>query len=83
MTSHEENIVPVFRAPFSSIIVGPSQCGKSTLVENIIQHSDRIVERADDGGTGQKFDLVMIIFKTWQELYDRLQSKYQNIFFFQ
>ena len=32
-----------FKHPFSCIIAGPSQCGKTTFVERLIKHQDQMI----------------------------------------
>ena len=37
MTSHQ------FKHPFSCLIAGPSQCGKTTFVERLIKHHNEMI----------------------------------------
>ena len=38
----------VFRAPFTCMLAGPSQCGKSTLLYEILQNRDSLIDKSPD-----------------------------------
>lgn len=57
----------IFHHPFTAILSAPSCSGKSTLAYNIIKHSDSLVS--------VPFDVVLVLFRTWQPLYDQMRRE--------
>lgn len=53
-----------FQHPFSLVVSGPSNCGKTFFVKDIIANADRVIS--------QRFDNVVYIYSCWQPLYDQL-----------
>ena len=73
-------MLPLFVHPFSLIIAGPSNCGKSTLAFELIKNSRYLVEKTDSGG----FDAVFVLYRSMQPLYTRLQTELDiPVFLFQ
>ena len=60
--------------PFSMVIAGPSNCGKTFFVKDIIQHADKIISA--------KVENIVYIYSCWQPLYDQL-LKIRSIHFVQ
>ena len=50
--------------PFSMVISGPSNCGKSFFVKDIIANAEKIISA--------KLDNIVYIYSCWQPLYDNL-----------
>lgn len=50
--------------PFSMVIAGPSNCGKTFFVKDIIQYADTIITA--------KVDNIVYIYSCWQPMYDQL-----------
>lgn len=50
--------------PFSMVISGPSNCGKTYLVKNIIENASKIMS--------SKPENIVYIYSCWQPLYDEL-----------
>ncbi|MEO1263987.1 MAG: hypothetical protein AAFZ15_34595 [Bacteroidota bacterium] len=71
---HKENhpIVP-FEVPVSIIISGPSQCGKTTWLVELLKHKDTMFS--------QKIEKVMLIYEIWHPLYESLETYLPGIEF--
>lgn len=54
------------RHPFTYIIAGGTQCGKTTYVSNIIKYLDDLVQ--------PRIDEVIIFYKEYQSGYDLMKS---------
>ena len=63
---------PIFHHPFSLIISGPSNCGKSTLTLKLIKNSHLLLH-GDDDGNG--FDCVFVLYRSYQPLYDQMKEE--------
>lgn len=50
--------------PFSMLIAGPSNSGKTFFVKDIIEHADKIIS--------VKVENIVYIYSCWQSLYDQL-----------
>ena len=50
--------------PFSLVVSGPSNCGKTFFVKDIVTNAERVIS--------QRFDNVVYIYSCWQPLYDQL-----------
>ena len=64
----------IFHHPFTAILSAPSCSGKSTLAFNIIQQSASLVS--------VPFDALIVLYRSWQPLYDRMRSELQIPVFF-
>lgn len=56
----------VFRHPFTCIIAGPTQCGKTTLIKNILFQSNYIIS--------PKSDRIVYCYNRYQEGYNNLKQ---------
>ena len=65
------NMITVLKHPFSLIMASPSNGGKSTLAFNLIKHSKYLVDNTEGIG----FDVVFVIYKSHQPLYDRMKEE--------
>ena len=63
-----------WNTPFSCIIAGPSQSGKTEIIKNIIDSNDVLMKN--------NFDVIFYFYKTYQESYD-LMLKHKVKFFFE
>jgi len=53
-----------FQHPFSLVVSGPSNCGKTFFVKDIIANAERVISH--------HFENVVYIYSCWQPLYDQL-----------
>lgn len=68
----EQTIVdfdPRLQGPFSMIIAGPSNCGKTHLVTTLIERSDELIT--------PKVDRVIYYYGEWQPAFDKLRERVQ------
>lgn len=68
-----ENMDARLQHPFSMILAGPSNCGKSYFIKNVLQYADHVLS--------VKPDNVVWFYSCWQPLYKELMSKYSFIRF--
>ena len=61
-----EKMDPRLRHPFTSIIAGPTACGKSTWVKNLITHQKDMIDPVPEH--------VIWFYGEWQPLYDTLSG---------
>ena len=52
----------VFNHPFRCLVTGPSTCGKSDLIQNIIINKDKLINK--------KLDRIVLCYKVCQEKYN-------------
>ena len=60
--------------PFSCILSGPSQSGKTEIIRNILKYNHLLMEK--------KFDIIFYFYKTYQKTYDDIEKSGIKIFFF-
>jgi len=61
-----------WNTPFSCLISGPSQSGKTEIIKNIINSNEILMKK--------KFDVIFYFYKTYQESYDSILNN-KVIFF--
>ena len=61
-----------WNTPFSCLISGPSQSGKTEIIKNIIDSNEVLMKN--------KFDVIFYFYKTYQESYDSILNN-KVIFF--
>ena len=71
MDAANTNMVAVLQHPFTLILAAPSSSGKSHLAYNIIKYSKYLVDKTEGAG----FDVVFVIYKSYQPLYDRMKQE--------
>ena len=59
--------------PFSCILSGPSQSGKTEIIRNILKYNHLLMEK--------KFDIIFYFYKTYQKTYDDIEKSGIKIFF--
>ena len=62
-----------FKTPFTMNIIGPSKCGKTSLVSDLIEHTETIMSPAP-----QK---IIYCYSLYQPLFNYLKEKVRNIEF--
>ena len=65
----------MFKSPFTINIIGPSKCGKTSLVSNLLEYNTLIMNPSP-----QK---IIYCFSLYQPLFDYLKEKINNIIFIQ
>jgi len=56
----------IFKHPFSYLIVGPTNAGKSVLLEKILINKEKIMDK--------KFDRIVFCYKAYQKSYEVLKD---------
>ncbi len=59
-----------FQCPFSMVISGPSNSGKTFFVKTLLQNAGKLISK--------KIDNIVFIYSVWQPLYDDLLKMYNN-----
>lgn len=62
-----------WKHPFSVILAGPSNCGKSYFIKNLLDHADKMLSVMPEN--------VVWCYSCWQPLYEELLCKYPFIKF--
>lgn len=70
----EEDLI-VFKHPFTSIIAGPTQSSKTTIVIKILEFSSILIQPPPEN--------IIYCYSIWQNSYDIIKSKLSNIKFHQ
>ena len=60
----------VFKHPFTSMIVGPTQSGKTCLVQKILLNLDFLIETKNNA----EIQSIYFCYSEWQSIYDQLKS---------
>lgn len=55
--------------PFSAVVSGPSNCGKTFFVKEVIDNASRVISH--------KIENIVYIYSCWQPLYDQLLKNHQ------
>lgn len=58
------------QCPFSLVIAGPSNSGKTFFVKMLLQNAGKLISK--------KIDNIVFIYSVWQPLYDDLLNMYDN-----
>lgn len=66
-------LLPTFQHPFTSIIAGPTQSGKTTLVLKIIEYAGGIIEPMPDK--------ILYCYAIWQNSYEFIKQKCPRVEF--
>jgi len=64
----EEEIVFALRTPFTSLLVAPSQAGKTTFIEKILENADKLYDR--------KPGKFYYFYKVWQKKYETMNAEF-------
>lgn len=67
------NLTPVMRHPFTAMICGASNSGKSTLVKNILQKRNYLIRGVNE------FRRIYIVYRVWQSSYNELSKDFNNV----
>lgn len=59
-----------FQCPFSMVISGPSNSGKTFFVKTLLQNAGKLISK--------KIDNIVFIYSVWQPLYDDLLKMYNK-----
>jgi Cdc6-like AAA superfamily ATPase len=54
----------IFKHPFTCILAGPTGAGKTVLLQNILEHKNKIIDA--------KPDKIVYCYKTWQPAFDEI-----------
>ncbi len=63
----------IFKHPFNCIISGPTSCGKTFLLAEILKFKDSLIDKAPTD--------VVYCYKSWQPTYDKIKMQNQHIQF--
>ncbi len=63
----------IFKHPFNCIISGPTSCGKTFLLAEILKFKDSLIDKAPTD--------VVYCYKSWQPTYDKIKLQNQLIQF--
>ena len=65
----------VFQHPFRAFVAGPSCCGKTELIQNILQNLNTLVDK--------QIDRIVLCYNEWQDKYEILKYMERPIEFVQ
>ena len=65
----------VFQHPFRAFVAGPSWCGKTELIQNILQNLNTLVDK--------QIDRIVLCYNEWQDKYEILKYMERPIEFVQ
>ena len=63
----------VFRHPFTCCIAGPTGCGKTKFLHDVLMYKDDLISQTPD--------IIIYCYKEWQPIYDQFKSVNKNIIF--
>ena len=63
----EQSLNFFFKHPFTSIVTGPTGCGKSTYVKDLLMNHQSLIRPG--------IQRIIWLFKRWQPLYDKIQKE--------
>ena len=63
----------IFRHPFTCTLAGPTGCGKTQLLKEILLYKDDLIS--------EQPDVIIYCYKVWQEIYDVFKRNHSNIIF--
>ena len=61
----------VFKHPFTSMIVGPTQSGKTCLIKSILSNINYLISCKNDA----HIERIIYCYSAWQTIYDELQQQ--------
>lgn len=62
-----------WKHPFSAIVAGPSNCGKSFFVKNLLDNAQHVLSSMPEN--------ILYCYSVWQKLYDEILCKYPFVKF--
>lgn len=65
----------IFKHPFNCIISGPTSCGKTFLLSQILKFKDSLIQQAPRN--------VLYCYKSWQPTYDKIKMQNPQIQFYE
>jgi len=65
--SKEETYDIRFKLPFTGILSGPSRCGKSTFIANVLRNMDHLYDK--------KPGYTICFYESWQPIYEQLRAE--------
>ena len=75
MDSEWEIEQEIFKHPFNCVLSGPTSCGKTYLLHQILKYKDVMIKDSPRQ--------IILCYKTWQPRYDLIKADVQNIRFHQ
>ena len=71
-----QRVVFYFKHPFTSIVSGPTSCGKTTFVKRLLQGNSKVIQ--------PRIQRIVWLYRRWQPLYDEIaRTVYPRVEFVQ